>query len=223
MVNEMTKRLKTSDNIIPTDNHVFIAGMTGTGKSFLCENYLAHYQNVIKLDTKNVVDERRRENKNLWAGLTENRDFSVVRTLDELAYIETPKIIYAPDFSEQTPENYDILFDWIFRRENNILWIDEFTDIGTASYCPTNLRRLYVQGRSKNVGVWACTQRPSGIPVISLANSRHFFIFDLNMDVDRKKVAQITGQPEFLEMPGGFNFWYYRVGSKKAVKAVLKI
>lgn len=215
--------MRRQPNIIPTGQHVFVAGMTGTGKSFLCEHYLAHYGNVVKLDTKNVVDECRRMGKPIWAGLVENRDYTVVRSLDELEYVETPNIIYAPDFAEQTPDTYDILCDWIFRRENTTLWIDEFTDIGTASFCPTNLRRLYVQGRSKNVGVWACTQRPTGIPVISMANSKHFFVFDLNMPDDRKKIAQITGQPEMLTMPTGYNFWYYRVGEKKAVKARLKI
>lgn len=215
-------RVKKAPDYIPVDEHVFVAGMTGTGKSFLCESYLAGYPSVIKLDTKNVVDERRRKGETQWRGLEENKDFCVVRNLYELPDCETRKIIYAPPYDEQTQENYESFFDWVFRRENTIVWVDEMTDIGTASFFPRNLKRIYVQGRSKGVAMWACTQRPSGIPVISMANSRHFFIFDLNMPDDRKKIASITGQPDFLELPTGYNFWYYRMGERKAVKAVLK-
>ena len=43
---------------IEPDAHVLVAGATGTGKSFLAEEYLKGYSNVIKLDTKLEVDER---------------------------------------------------------------------------------------------------------------------------------------------------------------------
>lgn len=208
---------------IPTDEHVFVAGMNGTGKSFLCENYLRTYQYVIKLDTKNETEERRREGKSPWTGLVENEDFTVIKSLYDLDTVDTDKIIYCPDFEEQNLDTYDQFFDWVFRRENTIIWIDELMGIGSATTYPINLKRIYTQGRSKNVAVWACTQRPSGIPAISIANSRHFFIFDLMLADDRKKVANITGIPQFLDMPNGYNFWYYHVGDKKAVKAVLKV
>lgn len=207
--------------IIPPNKHVLVTGMTGTGKSFLCENYLRGYDYVVKLDTKNETEERRLNGESPWDGLTEDEDFTVVYSIDELEFVETPKIIFVPPF-DFTIDDYDQFFFWIFRRGNTILWIDELMSIGTANRYPKELLRLMTQARSKNVGVWVCTQRPSGIPVIVPSNCHYFFVFDLANIDDRKKMYQVTGMKEMLEMPTGFNFWYYKMGDKNCVKAILK-
>ena len=207
--------------IIPPNKHVLVTGMTGTGKSFLCENYLRGYDYVVKLDTKNETEERRLNGESPWDGLVEDEDFTVVYSIDELEFVDTPKIIFVPPF-DFTIDDYDQFFFWIFRRGNTILWIDELMSIGTANRYPKELLRLMTQARSKNVGVWVCTQRPSGIPVIVPSNCHYFFVFDLANIDDRKKMYQVTGMKQMLEMPTGFNFWYYKMGDKNCVKAILK-
>ena len=94
--------------------------------------------------------------------------------------------------------------------------------LATSYKMPRALLRCYTQGRSKNVGLWACSQRPAGIPAIILANSDYYFIFNMNNINDRKRIYDMTGMKEMLELPKGHNFWYYKVGNDKAVKAVLK-
>lgn len=208
---------------IGTDEHVFVAGMTGSGKSFLAEVYLAGYQNVIMLDTKGQVYERRRKGENPWRGLKEGKDFTVIERLEEVEFVKTPKIIYAPRFEEQEKEYYDALMKYVYERENTILWIDELMSVaeGPANY-PRYLKALMTRGRSKNVSVWALTQRPMDIPSIIFANTTHFFIFDLMLPQDRKKVSEGTGYPDFLDNPGKYNFWYLKIGSgREPVKARL--
>ena len=80
-------------NVIEPDKHVLICGMTGTGKSYLCEHYLRGYQYVVKLDTKDETGERKRAGKSAWAGLREGIDFTIVTRFEELDDIETDKII----------------------------------------------------------------------------------------------------------------------------------
>lgn len=218
----MTK-LNRREKYIPTDKHVLVSGATGTGKSFLCENYLKMYKYVVKLDTKDEYTERKRAGVSAWVDLEENKDFTVCRTLDDLYYCETDKIIFAPDYYNQTDETFEEFFTWIFERENTILWVDELMSVGNSYKFPKALGRLYQQGRSKNIGIWACTQRPTGIPSIAPANSNYFFTFNLYLVEDRKKLAQATGRPELLEIPNGYNFWYYKMGDSHAQKAVLKV
>lgn len=206
---------------IPTDRHVLITGMTGTGKSFLAEHYLAGYEYVVKLDTKNETDERTRNGQSAWTGLEENKDFTIVRSLDLLDDCETDKIIYVPPYDEQNEDTFNEFFKWIFERENTIVWVDELMSIGTAMRYPKELGRIYQQGRSKNVSVWACTQRPSGIPLIVGANSSYFFVFDMALPQDRKRMVEITGMPKMNDMPTGYNFWFYKMGDRDCVKAVL--
>ncbi|MFD8622274.1 hypothetical protein, partial [Streptomyces sp. NPDC059612] len=79
------------------------------------------------------------------------------------------------------------------------------------------------RGRSKEAVVWACTQRPTDIPVIAMANSSHYFIFTMQNPDDRKKIVKATGMPQFMEQPGGHNFWYWKVGMQNPVLAKLKL
>lgn len=206
---------------IPANKHVFVCGTTGTGKSYLTEQYVSGYKYVVKLDTKGETDERIEKGESAWTNLCEDIDFTICRNFSELDDIETDKIIYVPDFDEQNEENFDMFFRWIFERGNTILWIDELMSVASANRCPRQLHRIYTQGRSKGVGVWACSQRPSGIPTIALANSQYFFVFDLTNPADRKKLVDTTGQIEMKELPTGYNFWYFKMGDRKTVKAVL--
>lgn len=206
---------------IPTNKHVLICGMTGTGKSFLAENYLRTYDYVVKLDTKDETDERLREGLSAWEGLVEGKDFTIVRRLEDLDEADTKKIIYVPDYDEQNEDTFNAFFTWCFSRENTIIWVDELMSVGTVQSYPRALGRCMTQGRSKGVAVWACTQRPSGIPAIVPANSSYFFVFDMALPQDRKKLVETTGMVEMYEQPGGYNFWFYKMGDREAVKAVL--
>lgn len=213
--------MERSYNHISPDKHVLVVGATGTGKSYLAEQYLKGYKYVVKLDTKDETSERRRSGVSPWDGLKEGKDFTVCNSITALDDIETDKIIYVPPYEEQTRENFDIFFNWIFARENTILWIDELMSVGTVNSFPFALGRLYQQGRSKGIGIWACSQRPSGIPSIAPANSSYYFVFNLYLKADRKRMVDATGMEELDELPQGHNFWYYKMGEEKPIKAVL--
>lgn len=209
---------------IKNDEHVFIAGMTGTGKSFLAEVYLSGMDYVVKLDTKGEYFERKKKGEDIWRGLEEGTDYTVIFSLTELENVKTRKIIYVPDFTEQNQVHYNSLMKWIYDRENTILWIDELMSVAESSHrYPPYLKALMTRGRSKNAVVWSLTQRPMDIPAIILANSTHFFIFDLNLPQDRKRIVDATGIDDFNEKPNGHNFWYYKIGRNRGVKAKLTL
>lgn len=210
-----------SANEIPSNKHVLVCGMTGTGKSYLCEQYTKGFEYVVKLDTKGETDERIMQGVSAWEGLEEGKDFTIVRNIEELDDTETKKIIYVPDYDEQNEETFNKFFRWCFERTNTVIWIDELMSIGSVQKYPRELGRVMTQGRSKNVGVWACTQRPSGIPSIVPSNCSYFFVFDMALPQDRKKLVEVTGMIEMLELPHGYNFWYYKMGERNTVKAVL--
>lgn len=209
---------------INTDEHVFIAGKTGSGKSWVAEIYLAGMPNVIKLDTKGEYYERRRKREVLWRGLEEGRDYEVFFHLSDLENMTTNKAIYVPHEDELNQDFYESLMQWVYKRENTILWIDELMEVAPSAHkYPPALKALYTRGRSKNAVVWSCTQRPSDIPAITFANSTHYFIFALNLVSDRKKVAEGTGQPEFLTPPVGHEFLYYKQGMDQPELGILQI
>ena len=212
------------NSTIKTDEHVFICGMTGTGKSFFAEAYLANYEYVIKLDSKGEYDERKKKGLNPWRGLKEGVDFEMVRHLEQLPFCECPKIIYCPAEEEADDEEFiDEFFRFCYERENTMVWVDELMSVASASRCPHYLRIICTRGRSRNVALWACSQRPADIPSIVTANSTHFIVYKLMKDADRKRMYADTGCPEMLENPKGkFTFWYFKNnGMENAIHAQL--
>lgn len=211
----------TKLSTIKSNEQVFIVGMTGSGKSYFAETYLRGYDNVIKLDTKREYEERQLAGESAWRGLVEGKDFEVVEHLEDLQYCTLPKIIYAPVFEELSDEYYEEFFRFCFERQNTIVWVDELMSITTSQKLPNQLKRITTQGRSKNVGLWCCTQRPANVPQIIPANSTHVIAYTTRLLVDKKRLVDITGCPEFMEDLRKYEFWYYKVGMTRAVKARL--
>lgn len=194
---------------IPPNQHVFIAGATGSGKSVLARNYLAGYDNVVCLDIKGDVE---------WPEVPE-KQLTVVERLQDLPKVKTPKIIYRPVWDEIDFDTINMFFEWIYRRQNCIVWVDEVMGEAVSPNpfkIPPYYKAILTRGRSRNTAVWSCSQRPSGIAAITMSEASHFFVFRLNMVTDRAKIAGITGFPEFESKPPEFAFWYLNVREDNA-------
>ena len=205
-------------NTIKDSEHVFICGGTGSGKSVLADVYTAGMtETVIKIDIKDDTYARRMNGEPVWRGLVENEDFEVVTSLDGVKNSQFKKIIYVPSYDQQEPEVYNELARYVYEEGNTRLWIDEtmlFAD-GTFTTKIPFFKAILVSGRSRKATLVCCTQRPVGIPAITIANSQHFFVFRMNNDQDRKKMADVTGCDKFLEPPPKYAFWYYREGDEQ--------
>jgi len=209
-----------STNRIGLDQHVFIAGMTGSGKSHLARAYLSVFPRVVKLDTKGEALDDIRKKKNPWPQV-DPKKLVIVQRLDDVIDADAdgyPKIIYCPTFDELEPNMYNEFFKWAYFRKNITVWVDELMEVTDS---PHNilpyLKAILTRGRSRDTAAWMCTQRPLGIPPLCISQSFHIFAFDLNIDQDRKKIADVTGVTEFYENPGWHNFWYWQMGWQRAV------
>lgn len=192
--------------IIRPNEHVFIAGRTGSGKTWAARKYLAGYENVVALDTKGTLT---------WPEAGE--DLTLVTRLNDIPEVETGKIIYRPDWQELEDEYYNRFFRWIYQRRNTIVWIDEVMSICPNPFkIPDYYKACLTRGRELGIGVWSLTQRPSGIPQVIMSEATHYLIFNLTMPQDRVKIVEMTGATEIMEMPGKYVFWYYHVEAEKA-------
>lgn len=204
---------KVQGTFIRPDEHVFIAGRTGSGKTYFARKYLAGYQNVFVLDTKATLD---------WPEVPEEEK-TTIKHLAELNNVTTLKVIYQPAPEEMNLDFYDAFFKYLYFRGNTICWIDEVMSVTpNPSVIPFHYKAILTRGRELGVAAWSLTQRPSGISQLPISEASHVISFDLNMPQDRKKLAEVSGAAEFLEKPGRFKFWYYNVRQEHAILAQLK-
>jgi hypothetical protein len=206
---------------IARSEHVFIAGKTGSGKSYLAERYLVTEKHVVMLDTKGETLMRIEDKKPMWSGV-KDEDIDLCLSLEDLNNVTKEKVIYVPDPREMNEESYNAFFKWIYDRKNTIVWIDELTSVCPSPMkMPLSLMDIYARGRSRKTTAWALTQRPVGVPGMCISQSSHVFGFSLNKESDRKRLVDDTGMTEFYERPPQYQFWYYKDGADNAVLARL--
>ena len=186
---------------IGQDQHVFIAGMTGSGKSYLAENYLLYpKKHVIALDIKEDMT---------WSA------DETIESISELYQIDFPekpiKVIYKPNIYELNDETYDEFFKFCYDLKNCTVFVDEVTAVCPSPFkIPFHYMSILSRGRSRKTNIFSLSQRPKHIPVNILSESTHYFIFRLNTLMDRKRLYEFTGEKNFLENPKEkFHFYYY--------------
>lgn len=206
---------------ILTDEHVFIGGKTGTGKTELAKNYLSQFPRVAMLDTKGDTLKTIKKGLSPWPQV-DPKDLTVITNVESLRDVTTRHLIYVPAMEELTIFHYDEFFRWCYFQEDITVWVDECMNVSPSSQViPEYYKGILTRGRTRNVSVWSLTQRPKGIHPLIMSQCTHFFAFNLRLDQDRDKMAEVTGVPEFYNNPGGYNFWYFRDDWDAAVKAKL--
>ena len=102
-------------------------------------------------------------------------------------------------------------FKAIIATRNTIVYIDEITQLANATVVPREIKLIWTQGRSLNIGAWCATQRPKGIPTIVKDQAEVWFLFRVNNRDDRKVVqgyVPIEDMPEVVDRPLP-KYWFY--------------
>lgn len=200
--------------VIPPNARVFLGGMTGSGKTFMAKHLLKDSKRLVVMNVKDDPD------------LIKDMGLQpeTVRNWRKLAQGYAMKISVAHEIGD--PNLYDYYAD-AFRKAFNCanvrVYIDELYDvIKNSQTAPTYLRALYTRGRqaiedkegdivSGNMGAFACSQRPASIPLFTLTESSHFFIFRMTNKDDRDRVSQYTHPALAEPIPDEdeHGFWYF--------------
>lgn len=207
---------------IPPNSRTIIAGKTGSGKTYLAEHILKNARRLVVFDIKNNLAERMNlepgTRKN-WSHLLRGKDIRI-----QVRY---------PSASQDLTDYYETMCGRILNVGNCILYIDELYDVigKTGGEIPYNFRAIYSRGREPiykrikgkdrliggNIGVIACTQRPSRIPLLVMTEVEQFFIFRLQNPDDRITAAGYTGQIVREPIEDEHGFYYYQSDMEEPV------
>ena len=191
------------------NEHVFIAGRTGTGKTFLVHamaKEIADKTSIFVHDTK---------------GTSAFDNYPIFEELSNLKKARETKepgiIVYRPRFEELELDYYDEFYKWVYNRKDCVVIIDEALQVAESpKRYPSYLKGILTRGREYNIAAWVCTQRPKNLPLFLLSEASKFFIFELNLKDDRQRLVEITGREELIDRKlCEFCFHYFDVKTNK--------
>lgn len=188
------------------EEHGFIAGATGTGKSELAQYLINDPDKPYSV----VYDPKHSRTIGKW------RNQTLVYNWEELTshhHADTRRIVYRPSLEEsESRAMQEAFFKWVYYQGRVRVYVDECSALLGESTANFYLKGCLTRGRELGVSTLCATQRPVSIPLITMSEASRFYIFRLNLEEDRKRVAKITGISEDEQLTlKQYEFFYYDV------------
>lgn len=175
--------------------HVSIIGTTGSGKSVLELQLLTARQYVVLFLTKG-------KDSTLTKYIKDN-EFTVIKNWPPSGFDEKialwPKFVNVDSFEAQRRVfqraiNGDRKTSGIFSEGGWSIGIDEVMYFTEELHLQNELRMLWTQGRSNDLSLVACTQRPRDVPQLMLNQWSHLFVFQTSDTYELKRLTEIGGR-----------------------------
>lgn len=152
-------------------------GRTGSGKTTLARHmlgvtYARTHKPFVVLDPKRTYRQE---------GVPVHRDFRAK---------EDRQILRDDGYGDL--DYWDAQLHAIRRAGNRIVYVDETLLITPPRAILPELGHTIRTGRERGVAVWCGSQRPKELPSPIFTEAEHFFIFRLQWEADREKVASFT-------------------------------
>lgn len=187
--------------ILPSE-HVFVCGITGSGKTTLMKNLYAKIPagHAVVVDVKNEL--------NLLGAVTVREPRNINEILSKGSNV----------LFKMQPDRLalDALARYVFARGNTALIVDEAALTLPAGQLPPGSLQLITAGRSRRATLWALCQRPANVDKSIISQCQHYFIFTLVQDHDKRAIGQnIPLSPKQIERVPMHHFYHYQVGESR--------
>jgi hypothetical protein len=195
-----------------------LIGATGCGKTWLAKalvNDPAKPFSVV-YDTKGLISSPALQKvEDRWIGHKVYDDFDMLIESQKKNLTKEPRVIYRPPIEEERDAvAQDIFFHWVYERWHTRLYVDEAYSILGGVNPSQYLQACLSRGRERGISTIISTQRPARIPVITMSESEHIFVFRLNAKNDRERAGELIDvdprsfHPENLK---DYQFYYFNV------------
>ena len=206
---------------IGQNDRAILIGATGCGKTllarFLVEDSAKPFSVVY--DAKGLISSPALQKpQDRWVGHKVYTNFDDLIEAQQERLSEEPRVIYRPPIEEERDYRaQDEFFNWIYDRWHTRLYVDEAYSILGGTNPSQYLQACLSRGRERGISTVISTQRPARIPIITMSESEHIFVFRLNAATDRARAAELIDVDAYEFHPVNlkdFQFYYFnaRVG-----------
>lgn len=213
---------------IETSDHVLLVATTGGAKSTLVASLTLPVQSLIAIDGKDALRlprSRLIELPSLASFPTYDEFARRVRVLLDWKEKETNRLVVRPHpLDIDGFEAHDAIFRAAYERRHTIVWVDEITSTGaTAQRAQPYLRAIAARGRTRDVGLWACTQAPFGMTPGIIRRNTTYMIFG---PVEPQDIADVHRTDieiaETIPQKSG-KFIVYTIGTREPARLYVPI
>lgn len=122
------------------------------------------------------------------------------------------------------PPTLDLYLDTLLQAKKPVsLYLDELYQLQTAGRAGPGLIGLYTRGRERGFCILGGSQRPAWLSLFCLTESSKYFIMRLDLPQDKKRMAEITDDPQIAASSiGDRYFWYAKNGQQASLIRPIK-
>lgn len=180
---------------ILSGERVFTCGRTGSGKTYIARHLCARVSRLIVLDGKGSLF--------TWGLDDWNRN--TARALAGGKPVRA-RVVADVDSPGQTWES---AMRAVWEAGDCTLFVDEvYSIVEPGRPAPAVMSAIWTRGREYGIGAWASTQRPASVPLFTISEAGHYFVFRLTLEEDRKRMASFMG-PEVMKPIRDKHGFYY--------------
>lgn len=191
---------------IQSNDRVFIAGQTGTGKTYFAKHLFDSCPRGIIYDIG-------------WE-LFPGEIYPKVNRFEKIDFMKAQRWVVQPE--DPSPAKFNDFCEWAFYDNSNMtFYVEEIGDILESDANLEHFATLLRRGRKLGLGCIMTTQRPQGFRTkLPITQSQHVVIFRMFEENDVKFILKSAGlgskEEEMVRNLEGYEFFYYDVRRGKA-------
>jgi len=195
---------------INTNDRVFIAGMTGSGKTAFAKTLVDSCPRVVVYDIG-------------WESMPGNPEYEVVHNFKKIDWMKSQKWIVRPHSDKSAA--FDKFCEWVyFENENLTLYVEEISDLVGRQSSPENFGIILRRGRKNGIGTVMVTQMPVQVHKLTISQAQHLVIFRMfearHIDYICECSGLSTKQGDMIRDLQDYQFFYYNLKEVKVMDPI---
>lgn len=190
------------------NDRALVVGRTGSGKTFLARYLIEDARKPYSV----VYDAKNSESIEKWATTGKQKIFE---SFDRLQQAEERRLIYRPNLFEAADRiAQERFFEWVYERQHTRLLVDEAYAVLGGTNPSFYFQACLSRGRERGISTIIAAQRPHRIPLLTLTEAEHLYIFSLRGGSDKARMCELTDDElsldDFADL-GEHEFFYFNV------------